>query len=235
MTDPTPASHAGSDPIITARSLGKTYDMGQSQVVGLRDAELDVGSGEIVVLKGASGSGKSTLLSLLGGLDRPTSGSLTIAGVDLTRANGHKLDAFRRSVVGMVFQAFNLLPTLTVLENAALPGLLAGEAEAAVRERARDLLQQLGLGHRLGHTPSRLSGGELQRTAIARALINDPAVILADEPTGNLDSTSGQAVVELLVGIGRGQGRTVLIATHADLADDRADRILRIADGRLEA
>lgn len=221
------------DLLVRARGLSRVYPMGEAGVAGLRGVDLDVPAGAMVVLKGASGSGKSTLLALLAGLDRPTSGSLSVAGVDLTKAGEADLTRFRRDVVGMVFQSFNLMPTMSVLENVLLPALLAGRDDAASRRKAHELLDWLGMSGRASHLPAQLSGGEMQRTAIARALINDPTLILADEPTGNLDSESGQAVVALLAELNRGMGRTVVVATHADLADPYATMGLRLVDGRL--
>jgi ABC-type lipoprotein export system ATPase subunit len=173
------------------------------------------------------------LLSLLAGLDQPTRGDLTVANHDLNRASDSELTHFRRRVVGMIFQSFNLLPTLNVLENICLPALLTGKSIADSRPRAMELLDWLGLDGRLNHLPSQLSGGEMQRTAIARALINDPAVILADEPTGNLDSRNGQIVIDLLADLNRKWGCTVLIATHSRLADQRASVTIGLKDGMI--
>jgi ABC-type lipoprotein export system ATPase subunit len=195
--------------------------------------DLDIDEGDLVVLKGNSGSGKSTLLSLLAGLDRATSGTVSVNGYDLNHADAGALTRFRREVVGMVFQSFNLLPTLNVLENVCLPALLAGSPLSAAEPKAADLLAWLGLSDRLRHLPAQLSGGEMQRTAIARALINDPAVILADEPTGNLDSRNGRIVMEMLAELNRKWGRTVMIATHSDLADPFAGTTLFLKDGMI--
>jgi len=219
--------------LIAADGLTRTYALGQGEVVGVLDVDLAVRAGEMVVLKGDSGSGKSTLLALLAGFDRPTRGRLTVAGRDLVQATPAQLNRYRREVVGMVFQSFNLMPSLSVLENVCLPALLAGRRLGEVRAKAEGLLAGLGLGDRMPHYPSQLSGGEMQRTALARALINDPLLILADEPTGNLDSRNGQAVVELLAGLNRDQGRTVVIATHSQIADPYATLHLSLADGRL--
>jgi ABC-type lipoprotein export system ATPase subunit len=207
--------------------------LGDSSVVGINQVNLDVGPGELVVLKGNSGSGKSTLLSLLAGLDRPTSGELVVAGHPLANSSAVDLTCFRREVVGMVFQSFNLLPTLNVLENVCLPALLADKDPEATRRKALELLDWLGLKTRRHHHPDQLSGGEMQRTAIARALINDPALILADEPTGNLDSRNGRIVIDLLGQLNRESRRTILIATHSELADSLATQHIRIKDGTL--
>jgi putative ABC transport system ATP-binding protein len=219
--------------LIKAQKLTRTYTLGGSEVVGIKQLDFEIAAGELVVLKGDSGSGKSTLLSLLAGLDRPTSGKLTVAGHDLALASDAALTHFRRDGVGMVFQSFNLMPTLNVLENAALPGLLAGKPFSQIRSKAMELLDWLGLKDRLNHLPAQLSGGEMQRTAIARALINEPAIILADEPTGNLDSRNGQIVVELLADLNRRWKRTVVIATHSTLADSLATIKISLKDGAI--
>jgi ABC-type lipoprotein export system ATPase subunit len=218
---------------VLARNLTRTYLLGSVQVTGIDSLNLAIPAGRLVVLKGDSGSGKSTLLSLIGGLDRHTAGELTVAGHDLNRCSEKDLTEFRRRQVGMIFQSFNLLPTLDVLENVSLPGLLAGRAFSAIRPRAEELLDWLGLRERLKHRPHQLSGGELQRTAIARALINDPAILLADEPTGNLDSGNAGRVMDLLADLNRTFNRTVIIATHSTLADSHAAVTLNLRDGRL--
>jgi putative ABC transport system ATP-binding protein len=220
-------------PIIKAHNLTRTYSLGGSEVVGINQLDFEISAGELVVLKGDSGSGKSTLLSLLAGLDRPTRGELTVADHDLTRASAAALTHFRRNVVGMVFQSFNLMPTLNVLENVSLPGLLAGKPFNQIKTKAMAFLDWLGLKDRLTHLPAQLSGGEMQRTAIARALINDPAIILADEPTGNLDSRNGQIVVELLAALNHKWKRTVIIATHSTLADSLATIKISLKDGMI--
>ena len=219
--------------IIYAHGLTRLYTVGESTVVGIQDVNLDIATGELVVLKGDSGSGKSTLLSLLAGLDRPSRGKLTVADRDLSTGTEKRLTIFRRETVGMVFQSFNLLPTLNVLENALLPALLAGKSLDRSREKAMQHLQWLGLEKRLEHLPGQLSGGEMQRTATARALKNEPDLILADEPTGNLDSANGRAVIELLVELNRSSGRTIVIATHSNLADSEASISIRLEDGRI--
>jgi ABC-type lipoprotein export system ATPase subunit len=218
---------------IRARDLTRIYIVGSVLVRGIEGVDLSIEGGQLVVLKGESGSGKSTLLSLLAGLDRPTRGELTVAGHNLSGPSAAELTRFRRRAVGMIFQAFNLLPTLSVLENVCLPALLAGDALPKTRPKATELLGWLGLGDRLDHRPSQLSGGEMQRTAIARALINDPAIVLADEPTGNLDSRNAMKVMALLSDLNRRFDRTVVVATHSDLADGYADRVLRLQDGRV--
>ena len=220
--------------VIHARHLTRIYKMGDSEVVGIDDVNLDIAPGDLVVLKGDSGSGKSTLLSLIAGLDRPTHGHLTVADHDLTDTTSSGLTYFRRAVVGMVFQSFNLMPTLSVLENACLPGLLAGNPPDRIKSKAMELLDWLGLSARMNHLPAQLSGGEMQRTAIARALINDPEIILADEPTGNLDSRNGRIVVELFAQLNHKWNRTVMIATHSNIADSAATVTVCLKDGKID-
>lgn len=218
---------------IQARLLTRIYRPGSQQVVGIDRIDLDIPRGEMVVLKGNSGSGKSTLLALLAGLDHPTNGQLTVGGQNLVTASSSQLTRFRREVTGMVFQSFNLLPTLTLIENVCLPALLAGRSYGKVQARAEELLDWLDLSPRRSHLPAQLSGGEMQRTAIARALINDPAIILADEPTGNLDSKNGDIVIGLLTELNRKTGRTIVIATHSALADPFATMQIRLKDGKI--
>jgi ABC-type lipoprotein export system ATPase subunit len=219
--------------IVRALDLTRLYRLGNTTVVGIEGVDLDISAGQLVVLKGDSGSGKSTLLALLAGLDRPTRGELTVADVELGRASRDDLTRFRRDVVGMVFQSFNLLPTLSVVENTLLPAVLAGKPLEEGRARALQHLSWLGMEKRLDHLPGQLSGGEMQRTAIARALVNEPSLILADEPTGNLDSTNGRIVIDLLVELNRAFGRSVIIATHSNLADAAATVSIRLKDGRI--
>ena len=226
--DPSPVSK-----MIVAEDLSRIYRMGSTEVIGIQDVRLNIPFGEMVVIKGNSGSGKSTLLALLGGLDQPTGGRLMVAGQDLQKATKTQLNRYRRDVVGMVFQSFNLLPTLTVLENVCLPALLAGRPFDMVRSEAQNWLNLMKLEDRLDHYPGQISGGEMQRTAIARALINKPSVILADEPTGNLDSRNGMAVMEVLADLNRRLKRTVIVATHSTLADPYATGQICLKDGRV--
>jgi putative ABC transport system ATP-binding protein len=221
------------DLLINAEGLTRIYSLGSAEVIGIHGVSLKIPRGELVVLKGNSGSGKSTLLALLGGLDQPTRGRLIVAGQNLQDATPSQLNLYRRNTVGMVFQSFNLLPTLTVIENVCLPALLAGKAYAQARNRALEWLDWLGLANRANHYPSQLSGGEMQRAALVRALINDPSIILADEPTGNLDSRSGQTVMELFAELNRRSGRTILVATHSTLADPLATFRILLKDGRV--
>ncbi len=219
--------------IIRAENLARVYRVGAVGVAGLNGVSFEVLSGEFVLLKGDSGSGKSTLLALVGGLDRPTSGRLHVAGHDVAALTERELTHYRRRVVGIVFQNFHLLPTLTVLENVCLPALLSGTSYESARAKALHWLEWLDMLDRLHHVPGELSGGEAQRTAIARALINDPHVILADEPTGNLDSANSVRVIDILESLHREYGRTILMATHSTIADDVATRHLCLRDGTI--
>ena len=219
--------------LVHCRELTRTYGSGRSAVHALRGLDLDVGRGELAALVGASGSGKSTLLHLLGAMDRPSSGLVRVDGADLGAMNDSEAARFRRERLGFVFQFFNLVPTLSALDNVALPARLAGAGAAASRERAAALLERVGLGGRPDARPEELSGGQQQRVAIARALANEPALLLADEPTGNLDRATGAAVLDLLQELVVERGLTLIMATHADDAVARASRTIRIEDGRL--
>ncbi|MEO8430198.1 MAG: ABC transporter ATP-binding protein [Acidobacteriota bacterium] len=221
---PTPAA----PPALACRSLSRVYG-GAEPVVALRDVDLDVASGEFLGVLGPSGGGKSTLLHLLGGIDRATSGTVAVGGTELGGLGEKALTLYRRRDVGMVFQFFNLLPHLTVVENVELPRLLDGKDDAA--ERARTLLERVGLAHRGRAHPYELSGGEMQRVAIARALVTGARLLLADEPTGNLDSRNGEQVLSLLDEIRRERGVTLVLATHSEAAARHADRRIEIRDG----
>ena len=222
---------ASSKPLVRARNLVKVYGAGASAVKAVAGVSLELAPGELVLIMGPSGSGKTTLLSMLGGLLRPTSGEIEIDGVSLGKLSQQELAHIRARKIGFVFQAFNLLSSLTVEENVLFPAHLAGLDSAAARDRAGALLARLRLTERRHALPKTLSGGEKQRVAIARALMNDAALILADEPTGNLDSERGQEVVMTLHDLARDEGRGVLIVTHDPRVEDVADRILWIEDG----
>ena len=218
-------------PVYELRQVSKTYARGAVQVAALRAVDLVVDAGEFVAVVGPSGSGKTTLLQLLGGLDRPSSGEILLDGRDLSRLPDRELTRLRLETIGFVFQQFNLIPTLTASQNieaALAPRRLAGRDR---HRRAHDLLEAVGLESRAGHLPSQLSGGEQQRVAVARALANEPRVILADEPTGNLDSASGEEIVGLLGSLSRERGETVVLITHDPDLAARASRILRLQDG----
>ena len=199
----------------------------------MRGVSFDIEAGTLVSVMGPSGSGKSTLLHLIGGLDTPTSGSVVIDGNDLAQLDDEALTLFRRRSLGFIFQFFNLLPTMTAWENVALPRLLDGVKMNEVKPWAIELLERVGLGERVEHKPSQLSGGEMQRVAVARALVGDPLLVLADEPTGNLDSASGQAVLELLRKIVAEENKTVVIVTHDAEAAALADQQVKLQDGLL--
>jgi putative ABC transport system ATP-binding protein len=220
-------------PALELRNLGKTYREGETERVVLRDVSLAIAPGEIVVVVGRSGSGKSTLLNLIAGIDRPTAGSVSVNGTDLTALDEQARTEFRRRHIGFVFQFFNLIPLLTVEENLLLPLDLNGRADEKGVLRARALLERVGLAGRGESYPERLSGGEQQRVAVARALIHEPDIVLADEPTGNLDADTAAGVLDLLDGLARETGRTVLMATHSREAIGVADRIFEIQRGRL--
>jgi putative ABC transport system ATP-binding protein len=218
--------------IIELKDVRRTYGQGAGAVQALKGITLSIEAGSLTAIVGPSGSGKSTLLNLLGALDTPTSGQVTVAGHDLSTLDDDGRTKLRRDKIGFVFQFFNLLPTLTALENVLLPAKLAGRSGKDLDARAAELLTRVGLGGRIDHRPDQLSGGEMQRVAISRSLIMDPPVLLADEPTGNLDSKTGREVMTLLRGA-VDQKRTVILVTHDPRMARIADRVLTIADGEL--
>ncbi|MDD4744936.1 MAG: ABC transporter ATP-binding protein [Eubacteriales bacterium] len=217
--------------IIEIRSLGKCYGQGETAVHALRDASLDVQEGEFVAVIGPSGSGKSTLLHLVGGVDRPSSGTVTVRGLNLAGLNEKKLSLYRRRQVGFVFQFYNLVPVLTVAENVTLPLMLDNLKPDKIW--LDELLERLGLSDRRDSLPNQLSGGQQQRTAIARALLHRPAIVLADEPTGNLDSRNSREIMSLLRDAVRRLGQTLVVITHDPAIASQADRVILIEDGRL--
>ncbi len=217
--------------MIRVRGLSMRLASGGRGVDVLTDVSLDVPAGQFLAIAGPSGSGKSTLLGLIAGLDQPTAGRIEVAGVDITALDEDALARFRRDHVGYVFQSFHLLPTLTAQENVAVPLELAGEAGAAARAAA--LLAEVGLADRAHHYPVQLSGGEQQRVAVARAMARRPALLLADEPTGNLDSATGKQIIELLVGMNRRLGSTLVLVTHDTALAAHADRVVTLRDGRI--
>jgi lipoprotein-releasing system ATP-binding protein len=221
--------------MLETRDLHKTYQAGDAKVDALRSVSLKILPGEIVAITGPSGCGKSTLLHILGALDTPTSGQVYLEGHPLHSLNDDKLTSLRQLKIGFVFQFFHLLPTLTVEENVLLPLLLSGRADSAGKTRARALLDSVGLTDRTRHRPHQLSGGQLQRAALARALIHRPSILLADEPTGNLDSASSAAVVELLTSLARREKTTVILVTHSEEVAQAADRRIRLVDGRIQS
>jgi putative ABC transport system ATP-binding protein len=213
--------------------LTKELPLGAIIVHALRGVDLTIYRGEMVGIVGPSGSGKSTLLGLMGGLDKPTRGTLEIDGVDITHMSEGQLTEVRNEKIGFVFQFFNLIPTLTALENVALPIQFAHKPRYKPEQRAREILELLGLGDRLHHRPQELSGGQQQRVAIARALANNPPLLLADEPTGNLDSSSSEVVLEALENVHRELGTTVVIVTHSPTLAERTQRVVDLVDGRI--
>lgn len=221
--------------LLQVRSLEKTYSRGEETIHALRGVSLEIPEGQFVSIMGPSGSGKSTLLHLMGGLDRPSSGQVILGGESIDRLSDHDLSLFRRRKLGFIFQFFNLLPTLSALENVALPRLLGNESLKEIEPRARELLGMMGLESRIHHKPDQLSGGEMQRVAIARALISDPLLILADEPTGNLDSKTGESILTLLRDMALKTGKTIVMVTHDPKAASFGNRLLRMRDGVLES
>jgi len=220
--------------ILVIEKVEKVYEGGEHGVAALKGVSLGVEEGCFVALMGPSGCGKSTLLHLLGGMDRPTRGSIVLNGTPLGGLAEEELARLRRKSIGFVFQFFNLLPTLTVAENIALPLMLDGASAALCRKRSHVLLERVGLSARAAHFPAELSGGEMQRAAVARAIIAEPRLVLADEPTGNLDSENGRQVMRLLADLNRELGVTIILATHSEEAASYARRILHMRDGTVE-
>ncbi len=233
MIDPTPPTAVEAPPRYRLRGVERHYLKGENAVAALRGVDLDIDAREFVCIEGPSGSGKSTLLQLLGALDTPTAGTIQMDGHELGSAGDDVLTEIRSKRIGFVFQQFNLIPTLSASENVALAMAPHRPSKAEREERAEELLARVGLGHRLEHLPSRLSGGEQQRVAIARALSNRPEVIVADEPTGNLDSESAGGVMGLLIELQRRDGVTVIVATHDPEVAQHASRHLRLRDGAI--
>ena len=222
------------EPLIRAVDLARHYTIGQENVRALDGVSLEVAQGEFVVLVGPSGSGKSTLLNLLGGLDRPSSGEVYVADLELGRASDRELVQYRRKRIGFIFQSFNLLVTRSAVENVETPLMLADVKPRERRERALELLNSVGLGKRANHKPNQLSGGEMQRVAVARSLANRPLLLLADEPTGNLDSQTGRDILNLLREAVSNQGVTLVLVTHDAQVASFADRVVHMLDGRIQ-
>jgi putative ABC transport system ATP-binding protein len=219
--------------IVRTRDVYKIYLMGKVEVHALRGVTLDIKRGEYISIMGPSGSGKSTLFNMIGGLDKPTSGSVYINEVDLAQLDAYELAWLRCRTIGYIFQTFNLIPVMTALENVTLPMIFAGVPEDERRDRGMELLKRVGLAERWNHKPFELSGGQQQRVAIARALANDPAIILADEPTGNLDLRTGKEIIELLKELNEEKGVTIISATHDLKMIDVSDRVIWIRDGQI--
>ena len=222
------------DTVIEMRKLVRYYTMGEETVKALDGVDLDIGRGEYVSIVGPSGSGKTTLFNLIGGLDKPTEGSVFIDGVDISQLDAYELAWLRCRKIGYIFQSFNLIQVLTALENVALPTVFAGTPHDEGLKKAEKLLESVGLGKRIHHRPSELSAGQQQRVAIARALANDPTIILADEPTGNLDLQTGQEIIDLLHGLNKTKGLTLVAATHDLKMIKASDRNVWMRDGKIE-
>jgi putative ABC transport system ATP-binding protein len=222
------------DTVIEINKLARHYEMGGVTVRALDGVDLEIGRGEYVSIVGPSGSGKTTLFNMIGGLDRPTTGSVYIDGVDISQLDAYELAWLRCRKIGYIFQNFNLIQVLTALENVALPTIFAGIPRDAGQKKAESLLHSVGLKERLDHKPTELSAGQQQRVAIARALSNDPAIILADEPTGNLDLNTGMEIIDLLHGLNKEKGLTLVAATHDLKMIEASDRIVWMRDGKIE-
>lgn len=221
--------------ILNVQSVKKSYRMGKVLVPALRDVSFDVSEGEFLTIFGPSGSGKSTLLHVIGCLDRPDSGEILIEGVNVLKLNDDRLAELRLKKIGFVFQFFNLLPRLSALRNVELPLIIAGIPEREAREKAKEMVALMGLEARMNHRPSELSGGEQQRVAMARALINNPKIVLADEPTGNLDTKTGWEIVQLMKKLNQEKKQTFIVVTHDPHIAETADRIVYLKDGIIEA
>ena len=219
--------------VVDVEKLSKTYKIGSVQLPALRGIDLKIEQGQYIAIMGPSGSGKSTLLNLLGCLDRPTSGQYRLSGKDISKLDDDELSLIRGQHIGFIFQSYNLIGQLNVIENIELPMYYQGFSEQASAKRAMQLATMVGLGNRVKHRPSELSGGQQQRVSIARALANDPLIILADEPTGNLDSQSGSEILSILDGLRR-QGKTIIIVTHDTKIAARAQRVIHLLDGRIK-
>lgn len=224
--------HGTDGPLLSARGVHKTYHSGVTETVALRGVDFDLQPGELVMVMGPSGNGKTTLLNCLSGLDEIDSGTVEIDGLDIHGMADHERTAHRARRMGFIFQAFNLIPVFSALENVELPMLLAGTADRSTRERARALLKRVGLAHREDHRPAELSGGEQQRVAIARALVTDPAIIWADEPTGNLDSHTAEEILEVLREVHAG-GQALVVVTHDHDIGSSGQRLVEVHDGQI--
>ncbi len=220
--------------MVELQNVAKQYTMGETEVRALRGLDLNITKEEFVAIVGPSGSGKSTLMHIIGALDIPDEGRVLLDGTDISEYDENELANLRGNKVGFVFQTFNLIHTLSSLENVALPLTFHGISKSDREDKAAELLDMVGLGDRLGHKPAELSGGEQQRVSIARALVNDPDILLADEPTGNLDSDTGEDIMELIEGLNRDKGMTIVVVTHNPRDAEYADRIVNMIDGNIK-
>lgn len=221
--------------LLHCSGLSKTYQDGDNQVNVLKSVDFSISAGEMVAIVGASGSGKSTLLHILGGLEKPTTGELMFNDQDMTSWSSDKLSSWRNSNLGFVYQFHHLLPEFSALENVAMPLLIAGEKSKNAKQTAQTLLERVGLGHRLSHRPSQLSGGERQRVAIARAFVNNPDIVLADEPTGNLDGEAAASIYQLMLELNKEKGTAFIVVTHDNTLAEQLHRVERLVDGTLDA
>ncbi len=222
------------DVLISARNISRVYQMGAEEIHALTDATLDIRNGQYVSIIGPSGSGKSTFFNIVGGLDKPTSGEVFVEGCRLADLNSSQLAWFRCHKIGFIFQSFNLIMTMTALENVAIANIFAGSSPHEARDKAAEVLERVGLGHRLDHLPAQVSGGQQQRIAIARALVNEPLIILADEPTGNLDLHTGQEIINVLDDMKRKLGITIVTATHDMKMLSKSDIVVELRSGAIE-
>jgi putative ABC transport system ATP-binding protein len=227
-------TYIGQEYIVRAKNIKKTFSVGGQEVHALRGVDIDIRRGEYISIMGPSGSGKSTLFNMIGGLDKPTDGTVFIDEVDMAQLDAFELAWLRCRKIGYIFQTFNLIPVMTALENITLPMIFAGASLDEQMEKGRKLLEQVGIAHRMHNKPNQLSGGQQQRVAIARSLANEPAIVLADEPTGNLDQKTGKEIIELLKKLNRESGVTIITATHDDKMLDVSDRIVWVSDGRID-
>jgi putative ABC transport system ATP-binding protein len=227
------ADYSGNESVVRVRGVTRTYEIGGQPVHALRGIDVDIKRGEYISIMGPSGSGKSTLFNMVGGLDKPTTGTVFIDEVDIAQLDAFELAWMRCRKIGYIFQTYNLIPVMTALENITLPMIFAGHDLDYQMEKGRKLMEAVGIAHRMHNKPGQLSGGQQQRVAIARALANDPAIILADEPTGNLDQKTGKEIIELLKRLNRESGVTIITATHDDKMLDVSDRIVWISDGKI--
>jgi len=226
-------NYAGNENVVRVRGVTREYNVGDTTVHALRGVDIDIKRGEYISIMGPSGSGKSTLFNMVGGLDKPTNGTVFIDEVDISQLDAFELAWMRCRKIGYIFQSYNLIPVMTALENITLPMIFAGADLDEQMEKGRKLLEAVGIAHRMHNKPSQLSGGQQQRVAIARSLANDPAIILADEPTGNLDQKTGHEIIELLKRLNKESGVTIITATHDDKMLNVSDRIVWISDGKI--